>query len=370
MSATPPDEQSRLTNLVTELTRSAVASSPVGGTVEGAVSAVAAVDRAESTACAAAGSTARFEADGTLLEPTSEEISPVDEGTVFDLASVTKVVTSLTAATLIDEGTLDLDAPVAEQITSPHPDLTARHLLTHTSGLPPVMPMHRFRGGRGERIATISRAALLAEPGATHGYSCIGFILLGTLLEQITGTSLPDLATDRVLGPAGAHHASWSPSAATRTRIAATEYQDDPPRGLVRGSTHDETAWALGGVGNAGLFATVSDVLALGRVLAGRAPGLPLSAPVRDLIGTDQLPDHVDTGSPWAQGLGLRVGHDLPTGELLPRVIGHPGFTGTSVLADPVSGTVAVLLTNRVHPHRTRFTVEGARREIAQIAFA
>lgn len=370
MRTTPTDEQPRLTELVTGLTRSAAASSPIGGAVEGAVAAVAAVDRAEGTACAAAGSTARFSSDGTLLDPVSEEVSPVDEGTVFDLASVTKVVTSLTAATLIDAGLLDLDAPVAEQISSPHPDLTARHLLTHTSGLPPVMPMHRFRGGREERIATISRAALLAEPGAAHGYSCIGFILLGTLLEQITGTPLPELASARVLAPAGAHQASWSPAAAASTRIAATEYQDDPPRGLVRGSTHDETAWALGGVGNAGVFATVSDVLALGRVLAGRAPGLHLSAPVRALMSSDQLPEHLGTGSPWAQGLGLRVGHELPTGDLLPHVIGHPGFTGTSVLADPVSGTVTVLLTNRVHPHRTRFTVEDARREIAQLAFA
>ena len=90
---------------------------------------------------------------------------------------------------------------------------------------------------------------------------------------------------------------------------------------------------------------------------------------MRELLIRDQLPAGLTTGAAWAQGLGLRIGQETAPGTLLPHVVGHPGFTGTSVLADPVSGTVAVLLTNRVHPHRDRFTVDRARREIARIAF-
>jgi CubicO group peptidase (beta-lactamase class C family) len=294
----------------------------------------------------------------------------VQEDTLFDLASVTKVVTALTAATMIEDGLLDPEAPIAEHLTSPHPAITARQLLTHTSGLPPVMPLWRIEGSRQDRLAAISRAELDAAPGTAHAYSCIGFILLGTLLEHLGGAPLPELARRRVLEPVGAHGAGWDPAPEAAARAAATEHQTGPPRGLVRGSTHDETAWSLGGVGNAGVFATAADVLTLGRALIGRAPSLRLSPSVLALLGTDQLPPGISTGAPWRQGFGLRVGQETAPGQLLPRVVGHPGFTGTSVLADPDSGTVATLLTNRVHPRRERFTLERARRELARLALA
>ncbi|MGP9538940.1 serine hydrolase domain-containing protein [Brachybacterium sp. AOP43-C2-M15] len=366
-------DQRRLTAMVTALTRTAAASAgpPLEPAPrEGAVAAVAAVERpGHGTARALAGVTALFDADGSALPGDSAEITPVREDTLFDLASVTKVVTALTAATAIDEGLLDPEAPVAEHLPSPHPAITARHLLTHTSGLPPVMPLWQIPGGRRARLAAVPQASLVTEPGTAHAYSCIGFILLGALLEELTGTCLPELARERVLDPAGASDAGWVPSAGSAARAAATEHQEDPPRGLVRGTTHDETAWSLGGAGNAGVFATLEGALALGRVLAGTAPGPELSPAVRTLMTTDQLPAGVSTGAPWTQGFGLRVGQETAPGTMLPQVVGHPGFTGTSVLADPGSGAVAVLLTNRVHPRRSRFTVDGSRRELARIAF-
>lgn len=369
MRATPADGQHQLEQLVTDLTSAAVRSRADDAPVEGSAAAVAGIDRPTGTVAAAAGVTALFAADGTRLPPGSGQVAPANLSTLFDMASVTKVVTALTAATLIDDGLLDLEAPVAEHIASPHPSLTARHLLTHTSGLPPVMPLWSLEGTREERLATIGNAQLGAEPGTAHAYSCIGFILLGVLLEQITETPLPLLARHRVLDPAGAHHATWEPEEPIAGAAAATEYQTDPPRGLVRGSTHDETAWSLGRVGNAGVFADLASALALGRVLAGRSDLPRLSPEVRRLLTTDQLPAEVTTGEPWHQGLGLRVGQEMTSGELQPTVVGHPGFTGTSVHADPSTGVVAVLLTNRVHPARSRFTVVDSRRALATMAF-
>lgn len=362
--------QHRLEDLVATLTRDAATSPADGPTIEGAVAAAAAVDSpGRPLARALAGTTALFDADGTRLPADSPEIIPLVGDTLFDMASVTKVVTTLTAATLIDDGLLDPEAPVAEHLPSPHPSITVRQLLTHTAGLPPVMPLWQVPGGREQRLAAVAGAQLATAPGTAHAYSCIGFILLGSLLEGLTDTPLPELARVRVLDPAGATSAGWAPPAEEAARAAATEYQEDPPRGLVRGSTHDETAWSVGGAGNAGVFATLDDALALGRVLAGRGPGPTFSPTVRTLLTSDQLPTGVGTGAPWRQAFGLRLGQELAPGEVLPRMVGHPGFTGTSVLADPTTGTVAVLLTNRVHPRRTRFTVDRSRRGLARIAF-
>nr|WP_255719907.1 serine hydrolase domain-containing protein [Brachybacterium sp. ACRRE] len=325
------------------------------------------------------GAAVSFAADGSLLpgpvgpvDPAGP-VDPVGPRTLFDMASVTKVVTALTAATLLADGSLDLEDRAADLLDPafvPDARITVRHLLTHTAGLPPTIPLWRIVGTREQRLAEIGRAELAAAPGTAHAYSCIGFILLGELLASLGGKDLPALARERVLAPAGAADATWRPDDDARARAAATEFQEDPPRGLVRGEVHDETAWALGGVGNAGLFATLDDSLAIARVLAGTAPGPRLPEDLRREIGRDQLALPATTGAPWRQGLGVRIGQEHPDGSLVPGVLGHPGFTGTALWADPATGTVAALLTNRVHPRRGRFEVLGARREMARLAFA
>ena len=371
MSSTLTDRSVPLLELVDSLTGAALdAPEPQSRPLEGATGAVAGIDTPEGGIEAASGVTARFDLDGSVLDPDSPEVTTVDRDTLFDLASVTKVVTTLTAASLIDDGVLDPHAPLAEHVPSPHPGITARDLLTHTSGLPPVMPIWTLPGDREHRLDAIRGATLDAEPGTAHAYSCLGFILLGTLLEQLTGTALPRLAQERVLDPAGARTARWAPVNEELGAVAATEQQSDPPRGLVRGQTHDETAWSLDGVGNAGVFATLADVLAIGRVLAGRSSALAFSGAVRTLLTTDQLPPGVTTGAGWSQGFGLRLGQEIGPGEVLAGPVGHPGFTGTSVLADPATGTVAVLLSNRVHPDRSWFTLDRARQDLARLAFA
>lgn len=321
-----------------------------------------------------AGRTVSAEADGRPLAPDDPRGASVTEHTLFDLASVTKVITTLTAATLIDDGTLDLSSPACAYLPPgavPDPRITVRHLLTHTSGLPPTMPLWRIDGTREEKLQAIGGAELASEPGERHAYSCIGFILLGRILEEIGGQTLPDLARERVLDPAGAHDVVWGP--VDPATAAATEYAEDPPRGLVRGEVHDETAWSIGGVGNAGAFGTVRGALALARVLAGTSPGPRLSPATRSLLGTDKLGDAIPTGAPWRQGLGLRVGQALPEGAepaVLRSVVGHPGFTGTAIWGDARTGTAAVLLTNRVHPHRESSDITAARAAFAQVVLA
>lgn len=344
------------------------------GRGEGASAVVAAIGREGRVPVVVARGTTMLSAasDAPLSDPV-----PVVRRTLFDLASVTKVVTTLTAATLIDDGRLDLDAPVAEVLGAdrvPDGRITARQLLTHTSGLPATLPLWAIPGGREPRLTAIYRAQLESEPGSAHEYSCLGFVLLGMVLEVLGGAELPALAQERVLGPLGAREATWQVAASDVTRCAATEYQADPPRGLVQGEVHDESAWSLSrepgtGAGNAGVFSTVDDLLALGRVLTGTAEGLRLSPGVRRLLLTDQLGASA-TGLMWRQGLGLRVGQELPDGRVLRAVVGHAGFTGVFLAADPRTGTVAVLATNRVHPRRDRFSVDSARRELARLAFS
>lgn len=318
---------------------------------------------------------------GTTLTPTPdgrapgggpERPEPVTPATLFDLASVTKVVTTLVAATYLDASELDLHAPITEYLGEaavPDPRITVQQLLTHTAGLPPTLPLWRLDGTRDERLDAIGRAELTAPPGTSHAYSCVSFLLLGRVLETIGGAQLPELARERVLIPAGAATATWWPDEAARELAAATEVMEEPARGLVRGEVHDEAAWAVGGAGNAGLFASVEDALAIARVIAGTAPAPLLSPATSRLLVTDQLPGGPSTGAIWRQGLGLRVGQGLPGGRVLPDLAGHSGFTGTGLWADPATGTVAALLTNRVHPRRDLFDIAPARERFVELAF-
>lgn len=343
--------------------------SPATAPVEAAGAVVAGFDvPGQETVVTATGSTVTITAEELGDPSPTHPAEPVTAQTLFDLASVTKVVTTLTAATFIDEGLLDLDAPARELLGDRIPDarITARQLLTHSAGLAPTLPLWQGEGDRESRLDRIGQAPLRSEPGTAHAYSCIGFILTGLLLEQLGGAPLPELARTRVLEPAGASGAHWLPTAEEAPHCAATELDTANGRGMVQGVVHDETAWATGPVGNAGLFAPIADTLALGRALVGRS-ALSFSPAVWDLLRTDQLPASVAVDGPWHQAIGLRVGHDLPDGTMVHHLVGHTGFTGTSVLADPETGAVAVLLTNRVHPDRELHTMLRTRRRITAL---
>jgi CubicO group peptidase (beta-lactamase class C family) len=305
---------------------------------------------------------------------------PVTEATLFDLASLTKPFLAATLLRLVEEGILQLDEPVATWLSTfraPGRDrVTLRRLLTHTSGLPAILPT-----GHDPLTTPLVRAE-------GFEYSCVGFIVAGLLAEHATGAALADLMRDRILGPLGLSETGFRPDPTLRHRIAATEYQAG--RGLVHGVVHDETSRSLGGVaGNAGLFGTAGELARFGEMLrlGGTLDGVTVLQPLSVAEMTrDQLPPHLDPG--YRHGLGLRLNDSafmgrLASGAAVARAgsgsppedagagaFGHTGFTGTSLVVDPGRELVVVLLTNRVHPSREWIDLMPLRRAVAEWAAA
>ncbi|MFD1718820.1 serine hydrolase domain-containing protein [Georgenia deserti] len=329
--------------------------------------------RGEVLAHTHAGMAALYDHDGGLLPEADRE--PVTRETVWDIASLTKIVVALAALVQVDRGILDLDAPVLtwlpefghgpEGVASrgARARVTARRLLTHTAGLPAVARPWTVRGGRAERAAYLASQPLEFEPGTAHQYSCVGYQTLGLALERLTGRPLPELVEQSVAGPLGMTWTRYRPAAGSA--VAATEYQ--PERGLVRGEVHDETAWALGGAGNAGLFSTAEDLLRLAEEVRTGRCGL-VSETSRALLTTGTLPPAEIERIGYDQALGFRLGQADVMATDDRAVFGHTGFTGTSLVIDPDRELTVILLTNRVHPRRELFDVDPVRRELARLA--
>ena len=289
-----------------------------------------------------------------------DDETPVRPASLFDLASVTKTITAAAIVRLAEMGRLQLD----DEVASIHPiggrdsGVTMRHLLTHTAGLPAESAVWReldlTTDQRRERVLA---APLLDPPDAVHRYSCVGYVAAGHIAEKVSGSSLDDLVNDLIVAPLNLPSIRFGP--VERSLAVATEEQPWVGRGLVRGEVHDELSWFLGGlVGNAGLFATAPDLLGFveslldDRLFGDRS---------RLALTTNALrPRH---GSAYGQALGARIG-DREIGAV-DGCLGHPGFTGTMWLAAPDRGIAAVLLTNRVHPHRDRVDLSGFRRRFS-----
>lgn len=306
-----------------------------------------------------------------------------DETTIYDLASLTKVIGLTTAVMLgVQEGRLGLDDPVVTvTVQSSREPVTLRHLLTHSSGLPAWRPLFREARTRREAFELAESTPFDTLPGARYTYSDLGAIWMTDLVERAYGTRLDTLLERRVFGPLGMFDTRYLPPASWRARIAPTE--NDPWRGRVlRGEVHDENAARLDGVsGHAGLFSSARDLLRFGDWL------LALQAPNRIAPGCAGCGELRPGGSPPGSqdGPGLRaalfglpalrvneftrpqrlppgssraLGWDTPSpgssaGTLLsPGSYGHTGFTGTSIWIDPQRELVIVLLSNRVHPSR------------------
>lgn len=305
----------------------------------------------------------------------SDEQVPVTEETLFDLASLTKLFTASVITTLSERGLLDLDEPLHrffESYEAPDRDrVTVRHLLTHTSGLPPTVSVWRDVPDASDRPAAVLATPLEAEPGTRFAYSCAGFITLGLLAEQLTGKPLDDLVHRLVCEPLGLTRTSYRPldrlDGIAPNQIAATEcYDASDHRGIV----HDETAASLGAVaGNAGLFGPAADLLRFGRFfLDGTTVGAaPISDEGRAEMLRPQLPDTIENG--YQSGLGFRIDDQGFMGSLVGRgtAYGHTGFTGTSLVIDHDRGLVLAVLTNRVHPSREWSELQPFRRAIADL---
>lgn len=283
----------------------------------------------------------------TGVELPREARVPMTADTVFDLASLTKLFTSVAAVQQLERGTLGIDARVGAYL----PDFTAaaeygitvRHLLTHTSGLRPELPLYDCRDDRA-RLALLRAEEPLTAPGGAYAYSDLNMLLLQHVLERITRRRLNVLVRDGITRPLGMTATAFGPCPGA----AATEDQRLPwakaDRGMLRGEVHDENAWALGGIaGHAGLFSTAGDLAVFCRtLLAGGSYG------TARILG----PDYVELLlSP--PGLGFALDQPWFMGELAGHgAAGHTGFTGTSLVLDPSTDTFLVLLANTVHPRR------------------
>jgi CubicO group peptidase (beta-lactamase class C family) len=299
---------------------------------------------------------------------------PMREDTIFDIASLSKLFTSLVAVRQLERGTLSLNTPVASYL----PDfgqrckdrITIRQLLTHTSGLRPDLPFYKYRT-RAEQQALLFSEKPRATPGEAYIYSDLNMIALQLVLEKVTGQPLDALVRDGITRPLGMIDTGYNPAAARRSRVAATEVQHMPPaktdRGLVWGQVHDESAWALGGVaGHAGVFSTARDLAVLAQMLlnGGRyGPARVLSEESTRLLFTDfnrKFPAH-------SHGLGFELDQRRYMDWLTsPVTAGHTGYTGTSLVINPRAHAFVILLTNRVHPSRDWGSINSARRAVAR----
>jgi CubicO group peptidase (beta-lactamase class C family) len=281
---------------------------------------------------------------------------PVGPSTIYELASLTKVMAATTLAMVLEEeGRLELASPVSLLLPAfrggAKGRVTLRDLLTHASGLPAWAPLFREAAGANAVVAAAAAVALEAEPGTRSLYSDLGFILLGAALEAAAGGALDVLSEGRVFEPLGMAETGFNPGPERRTRIAPTE--NDPWRGrLLQGEVHDENAWAMGGVaGHSGLFGPVADVIRFARMMlsGGELEGKPLvsAATVDRYVRRSDVP-----GSSRALGWNTPSPGSSAGTLLSPRSFGHTGFTGTSLWIDPDRAAFVTLLTNRVHPSR------------------
>ncbi|MGC2298017.1 MAG: serine hydrolase domain-containing protein [Acidobacteriaceae bacterium] len=304
-----------------------------------------------------------YEADAPAMQP----------DTVFDLASVTKVMATTAAAMLlVDRGLFDLDTRLGDILpgfvvgmepNSGKERVTLRMLLAHTSGLPAYETLFREHTTPAALLRATLQLPLEAKPGARTEYSDFGYILLGKVIELLSGESLDALCAREVFAPLNLQTTGFCPPKTARSSIPPTE-DDQAFRGrVIQGEVQDENCFVLGGVaGHAGLFANVGDVLRFAQcILAqGRTPaGEPLfkAATIQEFATRRDTPD----------GKSRALGWDVPTegsssGRYFgPRSIGHLGYSGCSLWIDPDQELAAALLTNRTWPDRSNNAIRQVR---------
>ncbi len=292
---------------------------------------------------------------------------PMPKNAIFDLASVTKVVATTTAAMLlVDRGQLDLDAPVQRYLpgfTGENKDkVTVRHLLVHASGLPPFRRYYLENLSAEQTLHRIMIEPLIYSPGTETRYSDLGIILTAKIVEAISGLSLDRFCAKNIFQPLDMEDTFFNPPAEVLDRIPPTEY--DPWRGrMVHGQVHDENAFTLGGVsGHAGLFSTAEDLSHFAAMLLaeGKYGGRQLISP--GIIAEFTRRQNLVSGSTRALGWDTRSAEKSSSGHYMSmRAFGHTGFTGTSIWIDPAKKVFVILLSNRVHPTRDNRRIIGFR---------
>ena len=311
--------------------------------------------------------------------------APVTVRTVWDLASLTKVVGLTTAAMmLVDEGNLDVDAPVTRYVpefAAGDDSVTVRHLLTHSSGLPAWKPFFQGVRSRRQMFSLVNAEPLEAPPGARMAYSDLGAMLLTEIVERVSGQRLDRFLQARLFRPLGMRQTRFRPPRSWLERIAPTEVDTTWRHRLVRGEVHDENAASMGGVsGHAGLFSTAPDLVRFVQFLlrGGATEGAGTGAQGHrgtggaQLVGAQTVAEFTRVQQPGFSSRAL--GWDTPSENssagtrLSARAFGHTGFTGTSIWIDPERDLFIILLTNRVYPTRENNLIRDARRQVADFA--
>lgn len=289
---------------------------------------------------------------------------PMREDTIFDMASITKILATSTAAMeLYQQGYFRLNDPVAKYFpafaANGKQNITIRQLMTHYSGLPEGIGLEEPWSGKQEGYDRSFAVVPLRPAGTAFSYSDVNFIVMGALIEKLSGMSLDAYTAKYVFAPLGMEHTRFLPPDSWRSNIAPTQYDEN--HHMLLGEVHDPIARRMGGVaGHAGLFSTAGDVAIYAQNLLDCLQGRPSKFPINRLtlekMTTPQQP---------ATGVALRgLGWDIESpysgnrGELFPvGSFGHTGYTGTDLWIDPWSDSYVILLSNRVHPNGGESTV-------------
>ena len=294
--------------------------------------------------------------------------------TMYDIASLTKVVVTTTLVEMLVEGDfpfpLDLDAPIERYLRngserSRRPGwrhkVTVRHLMTHTSGLPPFKEYWRTSKGKAETLRMIFAEPLEYEPGTKVEYSDLGIILMAEIIQRLTGKPLDELARSLIFGPLGMKNTMYLPPKNLWPGIAPTEVDNELRHRLVQGEVHDENAYVIGGVsGHAGVFSTAPDLAAFCQMLLnGGVYGhkrLLKRATIAEFTVPQALAKNTRTLGWVVPTEGSSSGHYFSA-----HSYGHTGFTGTTIWIDPDRQLFVVLLTNRVNPTRENHKIAEVR---------
>jgi CubicO group peptidase (beta-lactamase class C family) len=346
--AAPSAEAARIADTIARVLRHAA----VDSTFPGAFAVVG--RRAGLLAYASVG---RIDWDTTAAVP--------DERTLWDLASLTKVIGMTSAMMqLVERGLVDLDAPaqryVAEWTGPAKEQVTVRHLLTHTSGLPAFRRYDTLTTNADSIATLLMTEPLDTAPGARMVYSDIGAYLLGRIVERVSGKALDRYVQEHVFGPLDMRETMYRPPRALASRIAPTEI--DSIRGKIHGDVHDPRAFYLGGVSaHAGLFGSARDLGRFAQMYlnGGELGGVRVFRPETiQLFTTRQV---ADRALGWQKPSGTNsAGHLMSEGAF-----GHTGFTGTSIWMDPAQDIFVILLSNRVNPTSVNPRIAGVRVALA-----
>ena len=278
---------------------------------------------------------------------------PMTVDTVFDLASLTKpIATATSILKLAENGEIDINAPTSKYLPDfvghGKEEITVAQLLTHQGGLIPDNALADYKNGRETAFSNIKDLSLRAQPGAEFIYSDVGFIVLGRIVEKISGMRQDQFVQENIFRPLGMTETGYLPRKSLRERAAVTQQRNDK---WMRGEVHDPRAYEMEGVaGHAGLFSTARDLSRYARMALhqGELDGVRVLDP--ETIERMIAPVEVSNGI-RSLGWDKQTGYSSNKGDLLSdQAIGHGGFTGTGIWIDPQQELYVIFLSNRVHP--------------------